>query len=208
MDYLNNRILDDQADDVSRLSSESLESWRCSTTRQSNHRGHKKGHKKNTKNSSKYSSLEPACLLNYDDTHPLLPNLALLQRKQKKSIKLGDTNPAETRLLNTRQSFQEQLNKNFPPHVHQEILELCVSNIEDAYYMAIEDLIESPKISRLQARMIHSLLQHHMVHHEYTDKLQPQTPYRPNNSKVTLTSKQTKYLPKFSGTLPDWLTWK
>ena len=54
--------------------------------------------------------------------------------------------------------------------MHQTMLELGISNIEDAYYMAIEDLIESPKISRLQARKVHSLLQHHMVHHSYPEK--------------------------------------
>ena len=111
------------------------------------------------------------------------------------------------RLFNLRQSFQEQLNKHFPPHVHQAILELGVSTIEDAYYMAIEDLIESPKISRLQSRKGHSLLQHHMVHHKYPDKIHPQIPYRPNTSKVPLKSKQAKDLPKFSGKLPDWPTW-
>ena len=74
--------------------------------------------------------------------------------------------------------------------------------------MAIEDLIESPKISRLQARKVHSLLQHHMVHHSYPEKVQPQIPYRPNSSKVPLKSKQAKDLTSFSGKLPDWLTWK
>ena len=112
------------------------------------------------------------------------------------------------RLFNLRKSFREQLNKDFPTNVHQAILELGVSTIEDAYYMAIEELIESPKMYRLQARKIHSLLQHHMVHHEYPDKIQPQIPYRPNTSKVPLKSKQATDFPKISGKLPDWLTWK
>ena len=61
-----------------------------------------------------------------------------------------------------------------------------VSTIEDAYYMAVEYIIESPKIFCIQARKVHSLLQHHMVHHSYLDKIQPQIPYRPNSSKVPL----------------------
>ena len=80
--------------------------------------------------------------------------------------------------------------------------------VNSTYWEDIEDLLESPKISRLQARKVHSLLQHHTVHHEYPDKIQPQISYRPNASKVPLKSKQSKDLPKFSGKLPDWLTWK
>ena len=74
--------------------------------------------------------------------------------------------------------------------------------------MAIEDLIESPKISCLQARKVQSMLQHHTVHHSYPEKIMPKIPYRPNSSKVPLKSKQAKDLPTFSGKLPDWLTWK
>ena len=74
--------------------------------------------------------------------------------------------------------------------------------------MAIEDLIESPKISRLQARKVHTLLQHHMVHHSYPEKIMPQISYQPNTSKVPLQSKQAKDLPVFSGKIPDWLKWK
>ena len=74
--------------------------------------------------------------------------------------------------------------------------------------MVIEDLIQSPQISRLQARKVHSLLQHHMLHHSYPDKIQPQIPFNSNYNQVPLKSKQAKDLPTFSGKLTDWLVWK
>ena len=115
---------------------------------------------------------------------------------------------AELRNFTLRRSFKEELNKHFPPHVHASILAMGVSTVEDAYFMVMEDLIKSPTISVLQARKVHSLLQHHQVHHSYPDKIQPIMPFRPNHSTVPLKSKQAKDLPTFSGDLADWMVWK
>ena len=123
--------------------------------------------------------------MKHSDVDSVEPGVNLLQRPNLHS-KTKNLSGPELRQFNLRQSFHEELNKHFPSHVHQAILELGVSTIKDAYYMAIEDLIESPKITRVQARKVHSLLQHHMVHHSYPETIMPQIPYRPNASKVPL----------------------
>ena len=79
---------------------------------------------------SKFSTLELAQILQHHDQPPGIPDLTLLLRK-KHDISLQDLSPSEMRLFNIRQSFREQLDKHFPSHAHQEILELGVSTIED-----------------------------------------------------------------------------
>ena len=69
--------------------------------------------------------------------------------------------------------------------------------------MAIEDLIESPKITRVQARNMYHLLQHNLVHREYPDKTTSQMPYIPIPSQVPLKSKKAKDLLKFAGEIKE-----
>ena len=91
---------------------------------------HKRKKKVSPKTYSKFSTLELAQILQHHDQPPGIPDLTLLLRK-KHDISLQDLSPSEMRLFNIRQSFREQLDKHFPSHAHQEILELGVSTIED-----------------------------------------------------------------------------
>ena len=111
--------------------------------------------------------------------------------------------PSEANHRNQKQSFKEQLNMHFPAYIHPALEELGVSTVEQAYYLAIDDLISSPRINRVQARMIYALLQHHLIHKEYPAKISPNTPFMPNPSGVPIKAKYAKDLPSFSGRLCD-----
>ena len=56
---------------------------------------------------------------------------------------------AELIQLTKKKSFKEQIEKFFPPYVHPALEEMGVSTIEDAYFLAIEDLVSSPSITRV-----------------------------------------------------------
>ena len=80
--------------------------------------------------------------------------------------------------------------------------------VEDAYHLTVDDLNSSAKITRVQARKIHALLQHHLVHQEYPNVIPASAPYLPNQNSMPVKAKYAKDLPKFSGKLEDWIRWK
>ena len=187
---LKDSISHQRRDDVSVLSEDSLSTEGSRKSRRTYHRNHlkpkgKASTRKRPKTPSRDSPLEPTRILQHSETQPPLQAITPLQRPRHDS-NTNHMNAAKLRLFTLGRSFQEELNKHFPPHVHQAILEMGVSTIEDTYFIVMEDLIKSPTISCLQARKVHSLLQHHQVHHSYPDKIQPQIPFGPNYSQVPL----------------------
>ena len=80
------------------------------------------------------------------------------------------------------------------------------NTVEDAYVIALDDLIKDPNLNVVTARRVFALLQHHFVHKEYPQQLPMPTSYAVTNSiNVPLKAKSVQAFPKFSGLQEDWL---
>ena len=74
--------------------------------------------------------------------------------------------------------------------------------------LMFDDFLSSSKLTRVQARKLHSFFQYHSVHQQFPDRIAPSVVYQKSGNQVSLRQKSAKDLPAFSGKLCDWLRWK
>ena len=95
---------------------------------------------------------------------PQVPRVILTPPTRNNST--NKPSPGQSIWLSKVQSFKEKLDQFFPPYVHPALAELGGAAVEDAYHLTIDDLTSCPQTTRVQARKIHALVEHHLVHRE------------------------------------------